>query len=140
MAEREVIFCDKDQCTGCECCVLACSEAHHQKFSPSLSRIRVEREEPVTIKAMACQQCPRPKCLQACPVGAIEKEEGLVKVDPEKCMGCGMCVEACPFGAITIAPAEGVAIKCELCSDLDEEPKCVEACIHDALEVREAKP
>ncbi|MCD7779344.1 MAG: monomeric [FeFe] hydrogenase [Candidatus Gastranaerophilales bacterium] len=40
-------------------------------------------------------------CEDACPVGAIEKDEhGLAKIDHEKCISCGRCVKRCPFGAI----------------------------------------
>jgi [FeFe] hydrogenase (group B1/B3) len=40
-------------------------------------------------------------CEDACPVGAIEKDEnGLAKIDHDKCISCGRCVKRCPFGAI----------------------------------------
>ena len=40
-------------------------------------------------------------CENACPVGAIAKEEnGLARIDFEKCISCGKCIAACPFGAI----------------------------------------
>ncbi len=40
-------------------------------------------------------------CEDACPVGAIEKDEtGHAKIDHEKCISCGKCVKRCPFGAI----------------------------------------
>lgn len=40
-------------------------------------------------------------CEQACPVGAITKNEnGKETIDFDKCTYCGKCVIACPFGAI----------------------------------------
>lgn len=40
-------------------------------------------------------------CEQACPVGAITKNEnGKEIIDFEKCTFCGKCLMACPFGAI----------------------------------------
>ncbi len=40
-------------------------------------------------------------CENACPVGAIEKDEfGFARIDKEKCISCGKCVTACPFGAV----------------------------------------
>ncbi len=40
-------------------------------------------------------------CEDACPVGAIEKNEhGLARIDFEKCITCGKCVAKCPFAAV----------------------------------------
>jgi [FeFe] hydrogenase (group B1/B3) len=40
-------------------------------------------------------------CEEACPVGAITKNElGIEVIDDAKCIHCGKCLTACPFGAI----------------------------------------
>ena len=40
-------------------------------------------------------------CEEACPVGAITKDEkGKEHIDVEKCISCGRCLASCPFGAI----------------------------------------
>ncbi len=40
-------------------------------------------------------------CEEACPVGAIRKNEhGRAEIDFEKCVFCGKCFAACPFSAI----------------------------------------
>lgn len=57
---------------------------------------------------MCAQVCPYQAiariivpCENACPVGAIAKdEEGHAHIDFEKCISCGKCVAACPFGAV----------------------------------------
>ncbi len=57
---------------------------------------------------MCAQVCPYQAiqkiivpCENACPVGAIAKnEEGFAQIDFEKCISCGKCVAACPFGAV----------------------------------------
>ena len=57
---------------------------------------------------MCAQVCPYQAiqkiivpCENACPVGAIAKnEEGYAQIDFEKCISCGKCVAACPFGAV----------------------------------------
>jgi [FeFe] hydrogenase (group B1/B3) len=40
-------------------------------------------------------------CEEACPVGAIRKNErGVAEIDFSKCIFCGKCFMACPFGAV----------------------------------------
>ncbi|MFA6844595.1 MAG: monomeric [FeFe] hydrogenase [Sphaerochaetaceae bacterium] len=40
-------------------------------------------------------------CEEACPVGAIKKnEDGYVEIDHKMCISCGRCAMSCPFGAI----------------------------------------
>lgn len=40
-------------------------------------------------------------CEDACPVGAIRKDEtGHARIDFEKCIFCGKCLARCPFGAV----------------------------------------
>ena len=57
---RRMITCDADKCTGCECCILACSGSHFRVFSPANARIWVEVKEPVEINAFTCPQCRIP--------------------------------------------------------------------------------
>jgi MauM/NapG family ferredoxin protein len=45
-------------------------------------------------------------CVEACPTGAAQPLYGKVTVDPQKCIGCGLCEHACPVanGAIHVRP------------------------------------
>jgi NAD-dependent dihydropyrimidine dehydrogenase PreA subunit len=60
-----------------------------------------------------CRGC-RSGCVDACPADAIHRidTEGAGRrkywavVDPERCLGCGVCVDACRFGARTMEPRE----------------------------------
>lgn len=45
-------------------------------------------------------------CVKACPFDAIHVENGVARVDEEKCKACGACVAACPKKIIRLIPAE----------------------------------
>ena len=63
-------------------------------------------------KCKKCQMCVKAcpynaivkltvPCEDACPVGAIKKDEtGFASIDYERCISCGRCIAACPFGAV----------------------------------------
>jgi formate dehydrogenase iron-sulfur subunit len=79
-----------------------------------------------------CKHCANAGCLEACPTGAIIRNEfGDVYVQPDICNGCGYCVTACPFGVIDLNKEDGRAWKCTLCYDRQRdglEPACAKAC------------
>lgn len=54
------------------------------------------------ISLPACHQCG--KCAAVCPVGAIEKKDGEMVTDPEKCILCMACTAACPEHARILPP------------------------------------
>ena len=87
----------------------------------------------------SCLHCETPACVTVCPTGASYKraEDGIVLVDEDKCIGCGLCAWACPYGAREFSATEGVMKKCTLCVDriynenlpeAEREPACVQVC------------
>ena len=50
-------------------------------------------------------------CVKKCNFGAlhIDKETGLPVVDPDKCVGCGVCAKTCPRNIIEIRPRVSAA-------------------------------
>jgi carbon-monoxide dehydrogenase iron sulfur subunit len=126
------ILVKSDLCTGCCRCVLACSFSKEKAYSRVASRIHIKKvPEEGIYKPIICKQCIKPKCVDACPFGAIRiGENGVVMIDSSLCTGCRSCVDACPFGAIRIHPKENVAIKCDLCGG---DPECVKLCVTNAL-------
>ena len=79
-----------------------------------------------------CNHCIDTPCIQVCPVGASYKTpEGVVLVDPERCVGCGYCVQACPFGSRFLNPETKTADKCTWCYHRvlkGLNPACVTVC------------
>ncbi len=47
-----------------------------------------------------CMHCAQSSCTDVCPVSATyHREDGIVVVDYNKCIGCKYCIAACPYGA-----------------------------------------
>jgi anaerobic dimethyl sulfoxide reductase subunit B (iron-sulfur subunit) len=76
-----------------------------------------------------------------CPTRALtQREDGIVLLDADRCMGCHYCEWACPYGALQFDEGSGVMTKCNFCyDDLDQgkSPACVTACQMRALEFGE---
>ena len=50
-----------------------------------------------------CKHCTNAGCLEACPTGAIIRNEfDNVYIQPDVCNGCGYCVPSCPFGVVDV--------------------------------------
>ena len=52
----------------------------------------------------ACGVCEDNRC----PVGAIAVKGDPAEVNPQRCIGCGLCASACDAEAIVLIPREGV--------------------------------
>jgi len=130
--ERRFVSVDPDKCIGCGLCEYVCAFEKERFPDPSRSRIRVIRLNPWINVAMTCRFCEDAFCVKACPRECLKQsEEGFPIVDEDKCSACGWCLQACPYGGIVIHPKKRV-VTCDLC---DGEPKCVEFCPEEALEL-----
>lgn len=151
---------DLDTCVGCNACVTACKGWNDQGYGAPLSdqdpygaepsgtflnrvhsyQITPEAGEAVTVyMPRSCLHCDDAPCVTVCPTGASYKraEDGIVLVNEDACIGCGLCAWACPYGARELDQAAGVMKKCTLCVDriynenlpeIDREPACVRSC------------
>jgi len=90
-------------------------------------------EAALTSVPVMCMQCDEACCLKVCPVGAITRDgQGVVNMNPDKCIVCKMCVSACPLGNISYSPAGKKVFKCDLCGG---DPKCVKYCSAGAIQL-----
>ena len=151
---------DLDTCVGCHACVVSCKEWNTSNYGTPLSDIDAYGEKPtgtflnrvhtyeveseynehkVVHFPKSCLHCEDAPCVTVCPTGASYKREsdGIVLVNEDACIGCGLCAWACPYGAREMDADAGVMKKCTLCVDRiynenipeeDREPACVRAC------------
>lgn len=150
---------DLDVCVGCHACVTSCKQwntssaagplSDHDPYGPDTSGVFFNRvqtfevgqypETQVVHFPKSCLHCEEPPCVPVCPTGASykRKEDGIVLVDADKCIGCKYCAWACPYGAREFDEERGIMTKCTLCVDriYDESipverrnPACVNAC------------
>lgn len=139
---------DRRKCIGCYACMVACKQVH--ALPPEVFWCRVLISETGTyptvtkqILPVLCNHCEKAACVDVCPTGATTKrEDGIVTVDADKCVGCRYCLIACPYQARTyhsgnnkeywpgqgltelekisqqLYPLQtGTVIKCDFCSD-----------------------
>jgi Fe-S-cluster-containing dehydrogenase component len=96
---------EQKKCIGCNACVLACKAEHFLPPGIFWNRVLIsETGQYPTVKkliyAIRCNQCQEPKCAEACPTGATrQREDGIVFIDENQCVGCCYCMIACPYQA-----------------------------------------
>ena len=93
------------RCIGCYACVLGCKAEHFLPPNIFWNRVLIgeKGQYPAVTKliySVRCNHCADPKCVKACPTGAThQREDGIVVVDEDKCVGCRYCMVACPYQA-----------------------------------------
>ncbi|MDP2646255.1 MAG: 4Fe-4S dicluster domain-containing protein [Desulfobacterales bacterium] len=154
---------DLKLCVGCNACVIACKAANGTP--PGIFWNRVLEQEVGTFPSarrifwpMRCMHCENPACVHVCPTKATYlREDRLVVIDPDKCIGCKACILACPYNArylwdgkkgyfesgltpyeekVYAAHTAGAVQKCDFCSrrlDQGLRPHCVETCLTSCL-------
>lgn len=151
---------DLDTCVGCHACVISCKGWNTENYGAALSdtdaygpnvsgtflnRVHSYEVKPETGPAQlihfpkSCLHCEDAPCVTVCPTGASYKRtaDGIVLVNEDACIGCGLCAWACPYGARELDATAGVMKKCTLCIDRiynenlpeeDQIPACVRTC------------
>ena len=91
------------KCIACYGCTIRCIEEHFLPPDMLWNRVLISETgvSPDAIKhiyPVLCNHCKEPACVDACPTGATQqREDGIVWVDSDKCIGCRYCLIACPY-------------------------------------------
>lgn len=158
MAKQYGFYIDTKRCSGCKACLNACKDrqnlADGEKFRKvfefaggnwSKDMFGGQVADVYTYYvAMACNQCDDPACMAICPGKAYTKREsdGVVVLDPKKCISCFQCIDACPYNAPTYDYKAEHMKKCVMCTDEATadgvpSPKCVTGCPSRVLDFGE---
>jgi len=134
---------DVSRCIDCRACLVACRAENQVPLGHSRIWVRdsgLQGSFPDLSRTFIptnCMHCDEPPCVEVCTSGATYKDPatGLVLVDQEACIGCGLCVEACPYEARYLDPQRGVVDKCNACParlERGDTPACVATCLGGA--------
>ncbi len=94
---------DLKKCVSCYACMIACKQEHFLPPGMFWNRLLVTEtgEYPRVRKAtcpVLCNHCKKAVCVDVCPTGASSRrEDGIVTIDADACVGCQYCVLACPY-------------------------------------------
>jgi len=146
---RFVMVIDLSKCRNARKCMAACNNAHH--LNPDQHHINVlkmqeTKETPAYYMPKPCQHCDNPPCVAVCPVDAtFKRQDGIVLIDNERCIGCRFCIAACPYSArifnwaepIKSLEDEGQTYNVEL--NVPQRKGTVSKCLFSADRLREGK-
>lgn len=130
---------DLDLCVGCHSCTAACKQENNIPIGDFWSKVKqigptgTYPDLEMYFLPVLCQHCADPQCVNVCPTGAsYQREDGVVLIDHDKCIGCQYCVMACPYGVRYYNEEHRVIEKCTLCAhrlEVGELPACVVTCV-----------
>jgi molybdopterin-containing oxidoreductase family iron-sulfur binding subunit len=157
-----IMVIDLAKCDGCGGCTVACNKMHNAPDGKAWIKVFKMQDAQHTAPywfPRPCFQCDEPPCTKVCPVDAtFKRQDGVVLIDNERCIGCRYCMAACPYSVRqfnwgnekenpdaamhayspeTGFPRKtGTVEKCDFCPDLAAKgilPPCVTTCHMGAI-------
>lgn len=156
--KKFVMVIDLSKCKNLKKCQEACNHTHHLHSEHNWIKIHsmqdAENTAPYWMPS-TCMHCDEPPCVKVCPVDAtFKREDGIVLIDSDRCVGCRFCMAACPYSTRvfnweapdflepeianqpyscekSVPQKVGTVGKCDFCPDMSrkgELPHCVTAC------------
>lgn len=157
--KKFVMVIDLSRCKNLKKCQSACDHMH--QVHPGQHWIKVHSMQDAEHSApywepTTCMHCDEPPCVKVCPVDAtFKRQDGIVLIDNERCIGCRFCMASCPYSTrvfnweepVAVVPTsattehyscetslpqkKGTVSKCDFCPDMVRKgqlPHCVSAC------------
>lgn len=99
--KKFVMVIDLSRCKNLKKCQISCNHAHQvhpgQNWIKVLSMQDTEKTAPFW-QPTTCMHCDEPPCVKVCPVDAtFKRQDGIVLIDSDRCIGCRFCMAACPY-------------------------------------------
>lgn len=152
-----VMVIDLSRCKNLKKCQSACNHAHSIHPGQNWIKVHPMQDAEHTAKywqPTTCMHCDEPPCVKVCPVDAtFKRQDGIVLIDSDRCIGCRFCMAACPYSTrvfnwedpqvpepmahqhysceTSVPQKIGTVGKCDFCPDMvrkGELPHCVSAC------------
>ncbi len=155
--KKWVMVIDLSRCRNARMCMAACQSAHRlreEQHHINVYRMKDAKETAPYFMPKPCYHCDNPPCTKVCPVDAtFKRQDGIVLIDNERCIGCRFCIAGCPYSArvfnwtepkyyeedkektydveLNVPQKKGTISKCLFSADRlrkGELPYCVSAC------------
>jgi molybdopterin-containing oxidoreductase family iron-sulfur binding subunit len=155
--KKFVMVIDLSRCRNAKKCQESCNHAHELQPGQNWVKIYPMQDGEDTApywEPTTCMHCDEPPCVKVCPVDAtFKRQDGIVLIDSDRCIGCRFCMAACPYSTrvfnweepilptavkekpysceTSMPQKKGTVSKCDFCADMTrkgELPHCVTAC------------